>query len=93
LKSVNDHREYGLAKRYLQSLAGELYRIKSVGLKAVNDDSQKFQGSNLIALLTHMSRNGLEFAPSLPGEESAYHRVFHMMRDLYVTVAEETPSK
>ncbi len=89
LKSVNTHREYGLAKRFLQSLASELYRIRSVGPKALKDDALKFEGKNAVALLTHMSRNGLEFAPSLPGEEPAYHRVFHMLRDLYVTVAED----
>jgi hypothetical protein len=89
LHSIQTHREYGLAKRFLQSLGGELYRLRSVGPKAAKDDSLKFTGDNLIALLTHMSRNGLEFAPSQPGEESAYHRVFHMMRDLYVAVADD----
>jgi hypothetical protein len=93
LKSVHDHREYGLAKRFLQSLAGELYRIRSVGVKALNDDSMRFEGKNLIALLTHMSRNGLEFAPALPGEEAAYHQVYHMMRDLFVAVVDDTKAK
>lgn len=92
LKSVHDHREYGLAKRFLQSIAGELYRIRSVGPKALKDDSLRFGGNNMIALLTHMSRNGLEFAPALPGEEPAYHQVFHMMRDLLVAVAEDGKS-
>jgi hypothetical protein len=89
LKSVHDHREYGLAKRFLQSLAGELYRIRSVGAKALNDDSMKFEGDNLVALLTHMSRNGLEFAPAQPGDEPAYHQVFHMMRDVFVAVSDD----
>lgn len=89
LKSVQDHREYGLAKRFLQSVAGELYRIREVGVKALNNDSLRFDGKNLIALLTHMSRNGLEFAPALPGEEPAYQQIFHMMRDLYVAVGDE----
>jgi hypothetical protein len=93
LKSIHTHREYGLAKRFLQSLAGEMYRIRSVGPKALRDDGLKFEGKNVVALLTHMSRNGLEFAPSLPGEEAAYHQVFHMLRDLYVTVAEDDQAK
>lgn len=93
LKSIHDHREYGLAKRFLQSLAGELYRIRSVGVKALKDDSMRFQGNNLIALLTHMSRNGLEFAPALPGEEAAYHQVFHMMRDVFVAVVDDAQGK
>ncbi len=89
LKSVQDHRQYGLAKRFLQSLAGELYRIREVGVKALNNDSLRYEGSNLVSLLTHMSRNGLEFAPALPGEEPAYQQLFHMMRDLYVAVGED----
>lgn len=39
-----------------------------------------------------MSPNGLEFAPALPGEEAAYHQVFHMMRDLFVTVVDDIPN-
>jgi hypothetical protein len=93
LKSVQDHRQYGLAKRFLQSLAGELYRIREVGVKALQNDSLRYDGSNLVSLLTHMSRNGLEFAPSLPGEEPAYQQLFHMMRDLYVAVGEDQAEK
>lgn len=92
LKSVYDHTEFGRARRFLQSLLGELQRIQSVGPKAIQNDSLRFEGKNLIALLTHMSRNGLEFAEPVSGDEAAYHRVFHMMRDLYVTVADDEQS-
>src|SRR5262249_29558658 len=51
LKSVQDHRQYGLAKRFLQSIAGELYRIREVGLKALHNDSLRYDGTNLITLL------------------------------------------
>ena len=59
------------------------------GVKALNNDTLRYDGANLVTLLTHMSRNGLEFAPSLPGEEPAYQQLFHMMRDLYVAVGED----
>jgi hypothetical protein len=39
-----------------------------------------------------MSRHGLEFAPAKPGEEAAYHTVFRMMRDVYVTIADNDES-
>jgi hypothetical protein len=92
LKSTNAHREYGLAKRFLQSLAGELYYLRSAGSKFADQDSLRFSGNNLLLLLTHMSRNGLEFAPALPGEEAAYHQVFHMLRDTYVAVNDDATS-
>ena len=89
LKSTQSHREYSLAKRFLQSLAGELYHFRSTGIRYADNQSLRFDGNNFVALLTHMSRNGLEFAPALPGEEAAYHQMFHLMRDLYVAVQEQ----
>lgn len=90
LRSVNACTEYNQANRFLQGLLGEMQRIRNVGPKALKDDSLRFEGNNLVGLLTHMSRNGLEFAAPMPGDEPAYHQVFHMMRDLYVTVADES---
>lgn len=90
LKSVENHHHYLTAKRYLQSLAGEVLRIQEVGPDKLQEENLRFEGTNLVALLTHMSRHGLEFAAAEPGDEPAYHAVFRMMRDLYVTVAEES---
>jgi hypothetical protein len=39
-----------------------------------------------------MNRNGLEFAKPKPGGEFAYHKLFVMMRALYLTVADEATS-
>jgi hypothetical protein len=92
LDSIQSHHHYLTAKRFLQSLAGEVLRFQELGPERLQDDDLKFQGTNLVALLTHMSRNGLEFAAAEPGDEPAYHAVFRMMRDLYVTVAEDEKS-
>lgn len=90
-RSVEVYQHYLSAQRFLQSLGGEILRLKTTGTVA-ESENLKFDGDNLLALLTHMSRNGLEFASSKPGEESAYHNVFRLMRDLYITVADERGS-
>ena len=83
------HREFQAGQRFLESLAGELFRLRDLGPNALGPASRKFQGDNLIELLTHMSRNGLEFAPAQAGDEAAYFQVFHMMRDLFATIADD----
>lgn len=87
--SINAFDHYRTAERFLQSLAGEIHLIQESGDARVFDGSLKFEGDNLFALLTHMSRHGLHFAPAQPGDESAYHELFRMMRDVYVTVADD----
>ena len=42
-------------------------------------------GDHLVALLTFMARNGLDFGKPSPGNEQVYEQVFHMMRDLFAT--------
>jgi hypothetical protein len=79
---------YNTAKRFLQSLSGEVLRLAQTQKSAAFDGTLKFEGDNAIHLLTYMSRNGLDFAPAEPGDENAYHNLFHMMRDLYLLVAE-----
>lgn len=78
---------YLVANRFIQSLAGEILRLQTTGDAKAFDGTLKFTGNNLVELLTYMSRNGLLFAPAQPGEESSYQQIFHMLRDLYVTVA------
>ncbi len=79
---------YNTGKRFLTSLEGEVRRLAQTQKSTAFDGSLKFDGDNVLALLTFMSRNGLDFAPSEPGEEAAYHELFKSMRDLYGTVAE-----
>ncbi|QDT49164.1 hypothetical protein Pan258_32110 [Symmachiella dynata] len=77
------------SRRFLESLAGEMARLQELGGTVVLEDSAQFQGDNLLALVTHMSRHGLEFAPALNGDESAYRETFFIMRDLYRTVEDD----
>ena len=88
LKSTELFRHYLTTRRFLQSLGAEIVRLQTAGTIAGVEDL-KFTGNTLLALVTHMSRRGLDFAPALPGEEAAYHAVFRLMRDLYITVADD----
>ena len=76
-------------KVFLTSLTGEVNRLKVTGKTDAFDGSLKFEGENLIDLLTYMARNGLVFAPPEKGNESTCYDVFAMMRDVFRTVADE----
>ncbi|HLJ10874.1 MAG TPA: hypothetical protein VKU82_06780 [Planctomycetaceae bacterium] len=75
--------QYLAAKRFLQARAGEVAQLQNAGSRLPEDDL-RFTDNDLISLLKHMSGNGLLFAPAETGDEHAYHRVFDLMRDLYV---------
>jgi hypothetical protein len=89
IDSVSTFDHYRTAERFLKTLAGEIHLIQESGDASAFDGSLKFEGDNVFDLLTHMSRHGLHFAPAQPGDETAYHELFRMMRDLYVTVADD----
>lgn len=78
---------------FLKSLWSEVSLLRSTADISLLGAGLKFDadqhGSDLISLLKYLSRNGLEFAPAKPGDEPAYHQLFHQMRDLYINVADE----
>lgn len=78
---------------FLESLDFEIARLQTTGAANSFDQSLRFDpkrdGSDLLALVQFMARGGLEFAPVQPGEEPAYFTTFQLMRDLYLTVAED----
>lgn len=82
---------YNRGDVFLRSLYREIRRLKSTGKIEILAGDRLFDPEqdtrDLVALLTAMSRHGLDFAPAKPGDEDAYHYVFRMMRDLYVNVA------
>jgi hypothetical protein len=88
VKTAELHQHYLMARRFLQSLSGEILRVQTAGTLS-SADNLRFSGDNLVSLLTHMSRHGLDFAPARPGDEAAYHSVFRMLRDIYITVADD----
>ena len=84
IKSTQACMAYYDGKTFLQTLSAEIRRMEKLGHGGSSPQSLAFQGDELPELLTHMVRNGLEFAPAKPGDEPAYQQVFHMLRDLYV---------
>jgi hypothetical protein len=93
---MKSYREYRTAESFLRSLDGQIGRLQTTGaadaLVGRLGFSPEKDGRDLMALLTYMARNGVEFAPAVPGHEPSYHRIFAMMRDLYATVADDDPA-
>ena len=96
---VKLHRRYSQrddGMRFLAQLDREIKRLQETG------DIRPFQGrmgydpgvhgEHVIALLTFMNRNGIQFAPAKPGSEFAYQNLFVMLRAVYLTVAEDDES-
>jgi len=84
-----DFPQFRRSQLFLKSLALEMSRLQELGPQTETEESLRFDGDNLIALVEHMSRHGLEFAPAHAGEEAAYDKVFSVMRDLYLKVNDE----
>ncbi len=74
------------SKRFLESVFGEIHRLQRTGSSSMLVGRTKFEGDNLFELMEFMSKSALKFDAAQPGEEAAYHQVFQMLRDLYVTV-------
>lgn len=90
-KGVQDYYVYRESEAHLQSLSHAARRLKQVG-KAdgaliMNSYNPAVDGKNLTALLSYMVRNGVEFAPPEPGNESTYNKLFEMAKSLYVATS------
>lgn len=85
-------RQFYAARAFIQALDAEITRLESTGDARVLEVQKGFHpdedGSDIMGLLAYMNRNGLQFAPAQPGDEPAYHSIFRMMRDIYVTVSD-----
>lgn len=96
VKNQNSIHDYLDGKAVLRSKLSEIRRLHRVGPGQTAAGALSFKSDDLTELLTHMVRNGLEFAPPKPGDEPAYQQVFHMLRDLYVATqadADETAAR
>lgn len=82
--SSADYLLYAAGKRFLQSLAGTVYRALDVNDARVFDGSYRFQGDTTVDLINHMFEHGLYFAPPEPGGEGPYQKLFYSLRHLYL---------
>ena len=96
VKERNRYTHFYAGDRFLQELDREILQLEKSGdirpFRGQSGYDPKSDGENLVSLLCFMNRNGVEFAPSTPGSEFAYHNMFVLMRGLYLTVAEEDES-
>ena len=83
IKSQQSMHDYLDGRAVLKSLSSEIRRLQRVGPGQTTTRNLAFQGHDLTELVTHMVRNGLDFAPAKPGDEPAYKQVFEMLRGLY----------
>ncbi len=90
---VSTWSKYKRSDLFLKSLWGEIGLLETTGDISTLDAGLSLplgkEGGSLLVLLRYMSRNGLDFAPAKPNDVQAYHRVFIMMRDLYINVADD----
>ncbi|MGY8770825.1 MAG: hypothetical protein ACKVH8_20635 [Pirellulales bacterium] len=85
-------RQKNAAELHLRGLDRMVQRMKEAGKSdgtlVINDYSPTVDGKNLTSLLAYMVRNGVEFAPPEPGDESVYQKLFEMNKTLYVVAAD-----
>lgn len=86
IKTQQSIHDYLDGKAVLSSLLNEIRRIQRTGPGKATARDLAFRGTELTEMLTHMVRNGLEFAPAKPGDEQAYQQMFYKLRDLYLAV-------
>ncbi|MCM2372744.1 hypothetical protein [Aporhodopirellula aestuarii] len=96
VKQRNRYTHFYAGDRFLQDLDREILQLEKSGdirpFRGQSGYDPNSDGDHLVSLLCFMNRNGVEFAPSNPGSEFAYHNMFVLMRGLYLTVAEEDES-
>jgi len=85
--------EYMTGKRFLQSTAASVLRVIMTEDEWVFDGTYRFEGDSVVALVRHMCRHGLEFAPAAPGGEGTYRSLFDKMRGIYLHLGADDPQR
>jgi hypothetical protein len=80
--------DYRVAKQAVDMLAANVHRAATLNDASVIDGQLCFKGNSLFALVQHMYKNGLEFAPRKPGTggELTYQKLFTGLRQIYVRI-------
>lgn len=76
-------------RRYLMSLAHQVFRAVTTNDTQSFDGSYKFEGDSVLELVQHMSRNGLQFASPKEGDEPTYKRLTESMRHVWMYFAQD----
>jgi hypothetical protein len=80
--------DYRAAKQAIDILASNATRAGIINDVSAIEGHLSFKGDSLFALVQHMYRNGLEFAPPQRGKaaEGAYIKLFQGLRQIYVGI-------
>ncbi len=71
-------------RRYVVSLAHQVFRAVTTNETRAFDGSYRFEGKSALALVQHMSRNGLQFASPAEGDEPTYKRLVESLRHVWM---------
>jgi hypothetical protein len=82
---------YAAGNRFLQRLAGGVYRLAEVNDTRMFDKSYRFEGDSVVDLIDHLYSRGLQFAQPESGDEGTYKKLFHDLRHLYVNLLSRQP--
>jgi hypothetical protein len=90
-KETHGGSDYFAAKNAIKSLAGNVNRAAILNDVSVISGQLRFTGDSLFALVQHMYRNGLEFAPPKRGTggEQTYQKLFNGLRQIYVRIGQD----
>jgi len=83
-REPREYFRYKSGERFLQAQAAAIVHAMTANDVRIVDGSQKFEGESLYELIHFMCFHGVEFAPPLPGDRSAYRKTFLMMREVYL---------
>jgi hypothetical protein len=72
--------QYIEARRFLRRLDAGITALADPRVVNYFNNNWRARGKNVAELVTHMTNNGLLFAPASPGDEAAYRAVFQALR-------------
>jgi len=74
--------QYIEAKRYLNQLSSAIRALSDKAAVNYFNGTWVARGVNVADLMSHMSKEGLTFAPATPGDEAAYNALYLSLRNL-----------
>jgi hypothetical protein len=73
--------QYIEAKRYLNQLAAAIRALSDSKVTNYFNNTWNAKGKNVAELVSHLTREGLSFAPATPGDEAAYNALYVALRN------------
>lgn len=94
-ESANDlsPAQYVEARRFLNQLNGSIKALADPKVANYFNNTWNARGKSVAEMISHLTREGLTFAPAAPGDEAAYRAVYQAMRafDASLQYAQRTP--